>query len=75
MAEPEIIVIPEGEHSSFGPSSAERWMNCFGSRGQGQTKYAAEGTAAHSLSEWVRLEHKPASHWRGKILRVGDFDF
>lgn len=75
MSEPEIIVIPEGEHSSYGPSSAERWMNCPGSKGGGQSKYAAEGTAAHSLSEWVRMERKPAKHWKGKILRVGDYDF
>lgn len=73
--EPEIIVIPEGEHSDYGPSSSERWMNCPGSKGSGQSKYAAEGTAAHSLSEWVRMERKPAAHWRGKILRVGDYDF
>lgn len=75
MVEPEVIVIPEGEHSSFGPSSAERWMNCPGSKGSGQSKYAAEGTAAHSLSEWVRTEGKPAKHWKGKIIRVGDYDF
>jgi hypothetical protein len=72
---PEVIVVPEGEHSSHGPSSAERWMNCPGSKGGGQSKYAAEGTAAHSLSEWVRTEKKPASHWKGKIIRVGEYDF
>lgn len=71
----EVIVIPEGEHSDFGPSSSERWMNCPGSKGQGQTKYAAEGTAAHSLSEWVRLTGKHAAHWKGKTIRVGEFDF
>jgi uncharacterized protein DUF2800 len=40
-----------------------------------QTKYAAEGTAAHSLSEWVRETGKPASFWHKKILKVGDFEF
>jgi uncharacterized protein DUF2800 len=54
-------------------------MNCPGSvlaPGVGkQTEYAAEGTAAHSLSEWVRETGKPASNWQKKILRVGDFDF
>lgn len=69
-----VIVIPEGEHSPFGPSSADRWMNCPGSRGGEQTKYAAEGTAAHSLSEWVR-RGKPLAGYRGKILRVGEFEF
>lgn len=75
MAESEIIILPEGEHSSFGPSSSERWMNCPGSKGSGQSKYAAEGSAAHYLSELVRVEGKPASHWKGKIFRVGDYDF
>lgn len=70
----DVIVIPEGEHSPWGPSSAERWMNCPGSCGQGQTEYAAEGTAAHSLSEWVR-EGKPLKDFKGKILRVGAYDF
>lgn len=75
MTDSNVIVIPEGEHSSFGPSSAERWMNCPGSKGGGQSKYAAEGTAAHTLSELVRVERKPASHWKGKIFRVGEYDF
>lgn len=69
-----MIVIPEGEHSAYGPSSAERWMNCPGSKGGGQSKYAAEGTAAHSLSEWVR-EGKPLAGFRGKILQVGEHQF
>lgn len=71
----DVIVIPEGEHSAWGPSSADRWMNCPGSRGQGQTEYAAEGSAAHALSEWVRLTGKPASTWKKKILRVGEYEF
>jgi hypothetical protein len=50
-------------------------MNCPGSKGGGVSKYAAEGTAAHSLSEWVRIERKPASHWKGRIIRVGEYDF
>jgi hypothetical protein len=70
----DVIVIPEGAHSPLGPSSAERWINCPGSTGQGQTEYAAEGTAAHSLSEWVRMG-KPLAGFKGKILKVGDFEF
>lgn len=54
-------------------------MNCPGSvlaPGVGkQTAYAAEGTAAHSLSEWVREAGKPASSWKGTILKVGDYEF
>lgn len=72
----DLIVIPEGAHSPLGPSSAERWLNCPGSIGQGdQTEYAAEGTCAHTLSEWVRLSGKPASHWKGVTLQSGVFQF
>ena len=75
----ETIIIPEGAHSILGPSSSERWMNCPGSvlapGAAGQTKYAAEGTAAHELSKWVRETGKPASDWKGTTLVVGDFQF
>jgi Protein of unknown function (DUF2800) len=74
VAMTDVIVIPDGQHSPLGPSSAERWMNCPGSTGGAQTEYAAEGTAAHTLSEWVR-EGKPLAGYRGKILKVGDFEF
>lgn len=70
----DLIVIPEGEHSPLGPSSAERWLACPGSIGGNQTEYAAEGTAAHSLSEWAR-QGKPLAGFRGKILQVGEFQF
>lgn len=75
MAVDDIIVIPEGAHSIRGPSSAERWLNCGGGTGGGQTEYAAFGTAAHSLSEWARNERKPAEHWKGKTLQVGEYQF
>jgi hypothetical protein len=72
------IIIPPGPHSVLGPSSAERWMNCPASvllpGIAPQTEYAAEGTAAHTLSEWVR-EGKPLKDFKGKILVVGDFEF
>jgi hypothetical protein len=29
----------------------------------------------HTLSEWVRNTGKPASHWKGKILQSGAFQF
>ena len=45
-------------HSTFGGSSADRWMNCAGSTALiasvpplPSSKYAAEGTAAHALAE------------------------
>lgn len=71
----DVIVLEEGEHSDFGPSSADRWMNCPDSCGQGQTEYAAEGTVAHWLSEQVRLTGKPASAWKGQVIRSGEYEF
>ena len=70
----EVIVIPPGPHSVLGPSSAERWLECGGGTGGPTSEYAAEGTAAHTLSEWVR-EGRPLSEFRGKILKVGDYEF
>lgn len=76
MAEPEVIVIPEGEHSTtFGASSSERLLNCGGSTGNGATEYAAEGTVAHWLSEQVRLTGTPPDAWKGKVLKHGEFSF
>ena len=50
----------ELEHSQVGASTCERWWNCPGSNAliatlpaKATTKYAAEGTAAHSLCEHV----------------------
>src|SRR5438477_12883794 len=78
MAAGDVIVIPEGAHSVLGPSSAERWLNCPGSvllpGPSPQSEYAAEGTAAHTLSEWVR-SGKPLAEFKGRILRVGEYEF
>ena len=75
----ETIIIPEGAHSILGPSSSERWTSCPGSvLAPGvsvQTEYAAEGSAAHWLSEQVREKGLPASEWKGATLVVGDFSF
>lgn len=76
-----MIEIPDNDHSPLGPSSAERWMNCPGSVAAcaavsvPPSKYAAEGTAAHTLSEWVRALDIPAEHFKGHVLRVDGFEF
>lgn len=73
------IIIPEGAHSILGPSSADRWLNCPGSVLQPgpnpKTEYAAEGNAAHTLSEWCRETGKPAVTWKGYTLVVEPFEF
>jgi hypothetical protein len=40
-----------------------------------QSTYAAEGTAAHELSRWVRETGKPALDWKGATLVVGEYQF
>lgn len=76
----QVFTILEGLHSDLGPSSSERWMGCPGSvlasKGlKGSSEYAAEGTAAHELSKWVRESGKPADYWKGAILNVGEYSF
>lgn len=71
----DVIVIPPGAHSSLGPSSAERWLNCGGGGGGPATEYAAEGTCMHTLSEWVRNTGKPVEAWKGVTLQSGQFEF
>lgn len=72
----EIVVVPEGEHSRLGPSSGERVINCPGSvlASQGlpdvPSSYALEGTAAHTVSEWVRVRKLPAETYKGVTLQI-----
>ena len=48
------------DHSPLGPSSGERWINCPGSvqatadLPDVTSEYAAEGTFAHNISEYIR---------------------
>jgi hypothetical protein len=62
-------------HSTFGGSSADRWMNCAGSTALCATvpepptsKYAAEGTAAHALAEHCLKNGETDAH-----LHVGEW--
>lgn len=68
--------VPEGLHSRLGPSSAERVINCPGSvlategiKDQ-PSSYALEGTSAHTVSEWVRVNRQPAETYQGTTLRI-----
>ena len=62
------------EHSPTGPSAASIWINCTASlKAQeglpdNETRFAAEGTAAHMLAEWCRIEQKPAENWLGHVI-------
>ena len=67
-------------HSALGPSASDRWIPCPGSvhltagmkdEGSG---YAMEGTAAHTLSEHMRVENKPASAYKGNMIPVDHQD-
>jgi hypothetical protein len=70
----------EAAHSPYGPSSAERWLNCPASvratKGMPDTDsdWSTEGTAAHTLSEWARNEDKPTSYWIGTKVPVEQVD-
>lgn len=69
-------VIAEAAHSPYGPSGAKRWLSCPGvinaTKGMPDTdsSFAIEGSAAHTLSEWCRLQNKPASTWISKFVDV-----
>jgi hypothetical protein len=72
----QIIEIADGAHSELGPSAAERWIPCMGSVipsrnvPDNPSKYAIEGTAAHTVSEWVRRRQVPAATFKGILIRV-----
>lgn len=76
LSDAEVHIVPEGAHSPLGPSASERWLNCPGSvlasAGIPDTPstYALEGTAAHTVSEWVRIFGVPAETYLGNIIRV-----
>ena len=76
----EVFPVSEGQHSIVGPSAAERWLNCSGSVlltkdvPDTPSRYAIEGTAAHTLSEWVRREGKKARDFEGRVIRVSRGD-
>lgn len=79
----QAVAIEEWAHSPLGPSAAERWMHCPGSvlatkdLKDKPSKYATEGTAAHTVTEWCRLQGKRAEEFLGVKVKVpeGDQEF
>ncbi len=76
LTSPGIHEVVDRAHSEIGFSSMERVINCtasvLASRGiqEVSSKYAIEGTAAHTVSEWVREQSVPASTFKGHVVRV-----
>mgnify|MGYP001826923152 CR=1 FL=1 len=72
---------PNVAHSPLGPSSGDRWINCTGSVAftagmeDSESVYAAEGTAAHTLSEWAREDGKACRAYIGATIEVGSHSF
>lgn len=77
----EAIRIEESAHSELSASSAKRWMNCPGSVAATRhlpnetSIYAAEGTAAHTVSEWCRRQNRKAAEFLGQKIVVGEHEF
>ena len=69
------------EHARLSPSSAHRWMACAASLRLEQpfpntsSKYADEGTAAHTLAAMALTEGLDAHAYLGRILPAGEREF
>ena len=69
------------DHSPLGPSSAGRWLNCTGSvlwtwdMEEKPSEFAAEGTFGHNISEYCRVEKRPARDFIGHTETIDGFTF
>lgn len=81
MTEESQATEAEEAHHPLGPSAASRWLNCPGSvqatAGLPDTtsEYAAEGTAAHTVTEWCRKQGRPATDFIGTEIEVDGYSF
>lgn len=68
-------------HSILGPSASERWLSCPGSvlltknMPDPGSWFAAEGTAAHTVSDWTRRQNQKAHSYIGRVLKVDEHEF
>lgn len=75
-----ILIIADSLHSSLGPSSASRWINCPASVKatahipSESSVYAMEGTAAHGVAEECEKIGVKADHFLGYTVRVDRTD-
>jgi hypothetical protein len=75
-----ILTIADSLHSSLGPSSASRWINCPASVKatadipNESSVYAMEGTAAHGVAEECDRLQVRAEHFAGWTIRVDRTD-
>jgi hypothetical protein len=75
-----ILTIADSLHSSLGPSSASRWINCPASVKatadipNESSVYAMEGTAAHGVAEECDRLQVRAEHFAGWTIRVDRSD-
>lgn len=59
-------------HAHSSPSGAEGWMHCAGWQSSGESsKYANEGTDAHTLAGEVLEAASNTHYWKGKTLPLG----
>lgn len=66
----------DAEHALFSASKAPRWINCPGSIAlepaeKTSSRYADEGTAAHTLAALCLTEGQPTIAFAGRLIDVG----
>ena len=81
-----LKIIPTKEleamaHSPLGASGSERWLHCTSSvlwtwdMHEDPSKFAAEGTFGHNISEYCRIENRPARDYIGHQETIDGFTF
>jgi hypothetical protein len=69
------------DHARFSPSASARWMTCAASYPLNRdlprttSKYASEGTAAHTLGQRALTYRKPCTFWLGEQIEADGIVF